>query len=69
VKFFIVKARRPRYEHEPETPRRWMHVGVATEQEDGNILIRINGLPLAFDGELKLEISAKRADSPRSADE
>jgi hypothetical protein len=55
--FFIVKARRPRYEYEPESPRRWMNVGVATEQEDGNILVRLNGFPLNFDGVLKLEVN------------
>jgi hypothetical protein len=56
VNFFIVKARRAIYGHEPETPRRWIQIGVATEQEDGNVLIRINALPLNFDGELKLEV-------------
>lgn len=56
MKFFKVKARRPRYDYEPETPRHWMDVGVATEQEDGNILVRINGLPLNFDGELTLKV-------------
>jgi hypothetical protein len=60
VKFFIVKARRPRYDHEPETPRHWMDVGVATEQEDGNILVRLNGFPLNFDGELTLKIYDKK---------
>jgi hypothetical protein len=57
VKFFVVKARRPRYPHEPEAPRRWLNIGVATEQEDGNVLVRINAFPLNFDGELKLEVS------------
>lgn len=55
-KFFLIKARRPRYEYEPETPRRWINIGVATEQDDGNVLLRINAIPLDFDGVLKLEV-------------
>jgi hypothetical protein len=61
VNFFIVKARRAIYGHEPETPRRWVSVGVATEQEDGNILIRVNAIPLEFDGVLKLVVTPKRS--------
>lgn len=57
MKSFLVKARRPRYDYEPESPRRWMLVGVGTEQDDGNVLVRINGFPLNFDGELKLEVN------------
>lgn len=61
MKMFTVKARRPLGPHESTgIPRHWMDVGIATEVEDGNILVTLNALPFQFDGELKLRVKDKK---------
>lgn len=49
-----VLGKRPLADFEKSGPNRWIDVGIATALEDGHILIRLNAMPINFDGELKI---------------